>query len=245
MSRRRKIHRRTPEQRQARALKEAAAREVQNERDRQDRIERDRRAEIENEKLAPAVMRQAIVTPDGHVITGPRVQVVDGRAVRASDTGHAYSHRQLRAAARIREDWAAVGQGCNVSAADPARTGGGGDGTGGHAAMLAQIAIRQSLEGAFAYLGAFVPIVQRVILDHIPLSAWPREWNARRERAGLPPASLTDAVILLGQALTRLADYYTPKRDASRPPAVLAFGPARESYVMTVDAIQEMCHAAG
>ncbi len=183
------------------------------------------------------------------MLLGPRVEVVNGRAVRVLSPGSdsdpiaklardskAVTPRHLQAFRRLQQDWADVGAGPNAAAVDYLRSGGGGDGLGGHLAMLGQIDARKSLEGAKAFLGAFWPMVCRVVLDCLPLSVWLSEENERRAARGDGPMASANVVAWVGAAGSRLsAFYWPPKQDERAGPKILTIGPARESYDMTVD----------
>jgi hypothetical protein len=196
------------------------------------RIEADAtRAEYIGETLAPAVMREPVRAPDGHMLLGARVAIVNGRPVRSLPDQIArdplFAHvrltaRQAKAAAIFRMDWEEVGAGIGGGAVDYLRSGGsGGDGQGAHHALVVQLATRARLDAAFAAAGAFSPILARVVLDCIPVSVWARE-------TGQP---IEDAMAWLRGGLDRLANYYAPpvpeRKTTQKYPT---FGPARESY---------------
>jgi len=185
------------------------------------------------------------------MIVGPRVEIIDGRPVRMSALGvdsdpiaklardsKVVTERHLAAFRRLQQDWADVGTGLNAGAIDYLRAGGGsGDQPiiGKDGPMLAQIDARDRLERAIAFLGAFWPIVHRVVLDCVPLSVWLDEENLRRDAKGHGQMATPNVLAWIGAAGARLADFYKPpKPRVDRPPALLTFGPARESYDMRV-----------
>jgi len=234
------------------------------------------RRERLDEQLAPGVLRAEIwsapitlpdkVVPDGlggyrmqrgqsrpaRMITGPRVEIIDGRPVRMSALGvdsdpiaklardsKIVTERHLAAFRRLQQDWADVGAGPNVGAIDYLRAGGGcGDQLiiGKDGPMLAQIDARDRLERAVAFLGAFWPVVRRVVLDCVPLSVWLTEENLRRDAKGHGPMATANVLAWIGAAGARLADFYQPpKPSGERRTTLLTFAPARETYDMSVD----------
>ena len=238
MSKRRKP--RTPEQKQAaaRKLAEKRARALigqarQREIERAAQTERDRLAEICNEALVPAIMRHPIVGADGNMALGPRVQIVAGRPIRAADIGMPCSDRHSRAVARLRAEHAAVGEGCNAPAVDMARAGGGGDGSGGHAAMLAQIAVLDSLRGAMARLSGHAAIARRVLLEYVPVSVWAAETGN----------TVPDAMACLREAVSLLADHYWPPSEGAGRRGMLTVAPPRSDYSVALDGATETCQA--
>jgi len=224
----------------AAAKAEADARRQEFEAERNERI---------GETLAPKILRHPIMQGET-MLLGPRVEVLNGRATRTSQMGtdsdpiaklardsKAVTARHLMAFRRLQQDWADVGAGPNAAAVDYLRTGGGGDGMGGHTAMLAQIEARRQLEGAAAHLGAFWPMVSRVVLDCVPLSVWLDEENIRRSARGDGPMATLNVVAWVGAAGARLCGFYFPPKpeEGVGPVKVLTIGPARASYDMTVD----------
>lgn len=196
------------------------------------RIEADAtRAELIGETLAPAIMREPVIAPDGHMILGARVAIVNGRPVRSLPDQIArdplFAHvrltpRQAKAARIFRLDWEEVGAGIGVGAVDYLRSSGsGGNGHGAHQALVIQLSTRARLDAAFATAGAFSHILARIVLDCIPVSVWARE-------TGQP---IEDAMAWLRGGLDRLANLYTPpvpeRKTAQKYPT---FGPPRESY---------------
>jgi hypothetical protein len=189
------------------------------------------------EHLAPKVQREPIFTAEGQMIVGSRIAIVNGRAVRSDSIATVLNHcraseTQKRAAKQILNDWSDVGAGVGVGAVDYLRSGGGGDGTGGHDAILAQVDARQRLEGALTFLGAFTGIVGRVVFDGIPLSVYAAEMPTDDA-----PKTAVDARALLLMAMSRLAMFYWPPDD--KPVGgelILAFGPARAAYTVELDA---------
>lgn len=187
------------------------------------------------EKLAPKVLRDPIMTKDGHMLVGSRVTIVNGRAVRSDSIATVLSHcgaseTHKRAAKEILKDWLDVGAGVGVGAVDYLRSGGGGDGDGAGAAIIAQADARMRLEYALTFLGAFVGIVARIVFDSIPMSVYAAEISTEDD-----PKTIFDVRALLLAALSRLALFYWPPSD--RPVTgeiVLAFGPPRKAYSLEV-----------
>jgi hypothetical protein len=225
-----------------RTQREAARQKKQRQRERQreaariaaiaeaERMEREaERKERLDEELAPAVMRDAIYADAERtrMLIGPRVQVIDGKPVRGigpmADPINTLDLRphEKRAARLLQLDYRDVGTGLSVGAVDYLRSnGGGGDGLGGHEAMLAQIATRARFDGAMTFLGAFSPGVRRVVLDGVPVSFW-------AEEAGLTEIN---ARAWIAAGLGRLSLFFFPPKPASEKADILTFGPARESY---------------
>lgn len=189
------------------------------------------------EKLAPKVLRDPIVMPSGQMLVGPRVTVVEGRAVRSDSISTVLSHCgasqvQKRAAKRILADWLDVGAGVGVGAVDYLRSGGGGDGEGAGAAIIRQADARICLECALTFLGAFVGVVARIVFDNIPMSIYAAEISTVGDQK-----TVVDVRGLLLAAMSRLVMFYWPPE--TRPVStevVLAFGPARGAYSMELDA---------
>ncbi len=210
---------------------------------------RDREARAE--KLAPQVLRKEIVAPavkatswhDGRaeaVLVGPRVQIVDGRPVRAfglsaeddpvvklARENKAITDRHTDAARRLQLDWEDVGGGLGLGAVDYLRTGGGGGGGAVNEAMLAQAAMRASLDGAMAHLGAFGPAVARIVLDCVPVYAWAAQVGKDMEAA----------IAWLVCALDRLAAFYAPEPRPVRV-RIRTVGPSRAAYGIDGDAAE-------
>jgi hypothetical protein len=192
------------------------------------------RQETIAEHLAPSVLRHPILDRDGGMLVGPRVYIVDGMPVRALALGvegdpvrklareRSITQRHKEAARQLQCDWADVGSGINASAVDYLRSGGGGgDGMGGHAAILGQVQARARLEGAMAHLGAFAPSVVRVVLDCVPVYVWAESVGKARD----------DGVAWIAAALTRLALFYWPAGEvAVEQRRAFVFAPARSAY---------------
>lgn len=179
------------------------------------------------EFLAPKVLRHPIIAQDGRMIVGPRITIVGRQAMRHDPIASMkLPSRHKAAAKRIRADWFTVGTGCSVGAMDYLRSGGGsGDGPAGHAAMLDQIAARTRLEGAWAFLGTFTPVVARVVLDGIPVPVYAREIDRGED--------VLFATLRL--ALARLALFYWPEPiEMAGEVPILTFGPARASYEVEI-----------
>ena len=216
-------------QREAARLKKARQRERQRERARLAAEALAAEREIAAEILAPAVLRRPLMGHDGRLIRGPRIRIVNARPMRADPIGTCrdplITTRHKAASRQLQLDWHDVGCGIGVGAVDYLRSGGAGDGAGGHDAMLEQIATRLRLDAAMTFLGAFAPYVARVALDGIPIPVWIAEIDATR----------ADGMIRLAAGLTRLAAFYWPAVPVVRgEPVILAFGPARESYSVDV-----------
>ena len=189
--------------------------------------------EAHAERLTPAILRHPIATPDGRMLVGARVAIVDGRAVRAMplwsvsdplgamDAPGVRDHHIL-AGRQLQADWHDVGAGLGVPPSDFMRSGGsGGVGPRGHAGMLHQIEVRARLEGALAHAGAFAPSLVRVCLDCIPVGIW-------AEQVG---KAYADALAWIIAGLERLALFYSPEPKPSKP-RILTIGPARAEYEM-------------
>lgn len=228
-------------------LRRERARERQR-RHRERQTERARLAAIAEaeklDKIVPAAQRlEHFAAPSGppsgrrsgSLLTGPRVAVIDGRAVRmmplecGEDPIVAFARKSkqitelhVEAARRLQLDWDEVGTGLNVGAIDYLRVGGGGSGGDGtNMAMMAQVAARLRLEAALTWLGAFAPAMARVVLDNVPINVWAAE-------EGKAPR---DAVAWLVAGLDRLLMFYRPpSRQQGGTPHPLAFGPARAAY---------------
>jgi len=183
------------------------------------------------EALAPLAMREAAHAPSGALLHGPRVVVIDGRAVRGlphvSEDPLArirLTGSQARAARMLRLDYDEVGAGIGPSAVDWSSGGGNagpGAGSGAHAALVRQLETRARLEGALTHAGAFTPCLRRVVCDCVPVCVWAREVGKSQD----------DAMAWLRAGLDRLTGFYfvtAPERPRSR--ALVGFGPERESY---------------
>lgn len=204
-----------------------------------ERMERDAvRKEIADETLAPAIMRLPIFTADGRMLLGSRVQIVEGRPVRAFSRDWqdnpidrvALPKRERRAAAALRADWSDVGSGLGVGAVDWLRSGGKSEGERppGHDAMMDQIEARANLIGAMTHAGAFAPSIARVVLDCIPLGTWAVETGK----------SFTDAKGWIIAGLGRVASFYWPARPVVRGYIeILTMGPPREDYDTSLEAL--------
>jgi hypothetical protein len=170
------------------------------------------------EELAPAVLRNPIVRPDGSVLRGAKISIVDGRPERALPlidrdvVGDLHSRspqmtdRLKRAARLLQADVSEVGGGVNVNPANWARegvSGGSSDGSGAHAGLLRQVACQDRLRGAAEALGAHGDGVSRVVIDGLSVAAWSAE-------SGLEPAVALAWVL---QGLSKLANYYWPAND--------------------------------
>jgi hypothetical protein len=165
------------------------------------------RREISDERLAPAVMRNPVMRPDGSMLVGARVSIVHGRAMHSDPISNLaknsplFGDRHKFAARRLQQDVNDVGAGVNASAVDLMGAGGGrGDGTGGHLAILDQIATRERLQSGLATLGGLVSGVVRVVIDCLPVTVWACE-------AGL---ETKDALQQVSAGLLRLANFYNP-----------------------------------
>lgn len=204
----------------------------------------EKETERRNERLAPAVLRAPVMAKarkatewhDGRpevMLVGPRVQIVDGRPVRAFSVSDgddpivklarenkAFTERHTAAARQLQLDWEDVGGGLGLGAVDYLRTGGGGGGGAINEAMLAQAKTRARLDAAMAYLGAFAPSVARVVLDCIPARIWAEETGKTHP----------EAAVWLALALERLAGFYWPQDTQTRRPRILTIGPSRSTY---------------
>lgn len=191
--------------------------------------------EAHAERLTPAILRHPIATPDGRMLVGARVAIVDGRAVRAMplwsvsdplgamDAPGVKDHH-IRAGRQLQADWHDVGAGLGVPPSDIMRSGGsGGVGPRGHAGMLHQIEVRARLEGALAHAGAFAPSLVRVCLDCIPVGIW-------ADQVG---KTYPDALAWITAGLDRLALFYEPAPKPSKL-RILTIGPARADYEMAL-----------
>lgn len=183
------------------------------------------------ERAAPAIMRDQVKSEHGYVLRGVQIEVVNGKPARVDPIAALkLTGRQRQAGRQIQADWREVASGINVGAVDYLRSGsGGGDGTGAHFGIFNQILIRRRLDGAITFLGAFAPLVARVVLDCIPAHQW-----AYQE--GRP---VEDASRWVAAALDRLALYYWPPQivvgmSGGRTKRILSFGPPREDYDLDV-----------
>lgn len=220
------------------AQREAARTKKQRQRDRKRlavRLAVEREAEMREataEYLAPAIMRQSITSPDGRMLVGPRVLVTEGKPARSNAlemeiglTNRDFTDAMKDAMKKFRLDWSDVGVGINVAAVDYLRSGGGCGGSGGHQAILEQVRARVRLEGAMAHLGAFAPMVCRVVLDCVPISVWVLEGDPIRT----PPEGVADVLL----ALARLVSFYDPP--STKRVVIRTIGPRREEYTTDVD----------
>ena len=170
-----------------------------------ERIEREGIAfEAMSESLAPRVVREEIRAPDGRLIRGPLVQIIDGRPVLSAladpiAISQKFTSRQKRAAHLLQLDWRTVGAGINAGAVDYLRSGGGGA-SGSNLAIINQIVIRERLDGAFNAAGAFGPGLARVVLDCVSLAHW-------AETVGKAP---DEAAAWIAAGLDRLVAFYWP-----------------------------------
>lgn len=191
-----------------------------------EQLERDiLKREVLDEYAAPAIMRCPILMADGHMLLGPRVQVIDGCPARVDPVAALkLTARQRRAGRQLAADWREVGAGISMCAVDWMR-GSHGEGLGGHAAIRRQIDTRQRLEGVLAFLGAFAPLVARVVMDCIPLSVW-------AEQAG---RTHDQAIGWLSAALDRAALFYWPQSPGRLPTErILTIGPPRSDYAVDI-----------
>jgi hypothetical protein len=185
------------------------------------------RIEADAECLAPAVMRNAVTAPDGHMLIGPRTTVANGRVSRADPIAgcKAFTEAQRHAARKLQLDYNDVGTGIGVGAVDYLRSGGGGgSGDGGHTAILEQCRARARLEGAMASAGALSHALARVVLDGVPISVWVQEpdpYGVERDTAA--------GVAWIGLGLDRLAAFYNPPVEA-RGVKIRTIGPGRGEY---------------
>ena len=208
--------------RQRRAAEKEIARIAEAERQRIKADEDERRAE----ELAPGVLRKPIIA-NGYMLVGPRIRVINGRAERGPDFAFA-PHRCRKAARQLQLDWQDVGSGLTSGAADYLRSG-RGDGDGVHIAMRAQIDARARLDGAMAWLGAFAPMIARVVLDCVPIPVWAVETDLMPE----------GAVAHVVAGLNRLADFYRPAIKPHEIRVIPVLGPSREAYHVAGEFIGE------
>lgn len=192
-----------------------------------ERIERDAaRKEIIDETFVSRVLRHPVLTPGGYMLVGARIEVAAGRPARIDPVlALKLTERQRRAARQIQTDWREVGAGLNVGAVDYLRSGGGGDGSGGHGAMRRQIDTRARLDAAMAFLGAFAPLVAKVVLDCIPPKVWAYQEGRPVEDAGRWVAAALDRLALF---------YWPPREDGVSRECILTIGPPRSAYDLSV-----------
>lgn len=188
------------------------------------------RQEIEDEMRAPAVLRRAIVAPDGTMLRGPRVEVIAGRPAHVDPViSLKLSNRERRAAHQLQTDWREVGAGLSIGSGGWLRvSGGSGDQPiiGKDGAMLAQIEARKRLDGALAHVGSFAPCLARVVLDCVPVAVWAVEANL----------TMVNATAWIGAGLELLSRFYWPPReDGASRERILTIGPSRDSYDMSVE----------
>lgn len=242
-ARREKERLRKQRQRERRAKAAQAAALAEAERLEAEAKDRDRR----DEKLAPAVLRAPIMAPalnptswrpDGRpetMLVGSRVQIVDGRPVRAfgltaeddpvvnlAGKNNSITARHTDAARQLQLDWEDVGSGLGLGAVDYLRTGGGGGSGAINQAMLDQAMVRARLDGAMAHVGAFAPVLARVVLDCVPVYVWAAETGK----------DMTQAIAWLVCALDRLVGFYNPERQLARVLGIRTVAPSRASYAV-------------
>lgn len=223
---------RTAEKREESRTRKQRQRDRERERNRQKAADLAIHQEAQSEDLAPRVLREAIMATGGYgMILGPRVVVVNGRAVHAYPgyprnpvEGVRYkdvTKRHQEAAQRFQQDWADVGAGCGATAVDYARARSrGGSPAGENRSMLAQIDIRDRLDLAFVALGNYGAAVCRVVIDCIPISVWAEE---RKIDIGV-------AVQFIVMGLDLLVAHYFPETISPGSGKLMGFGPARVSY---------------
>ena len=199
--------------------------------------------EQRHEDMSPIHMRQPVAVgscgSNTDLLIGARVQIVNGRPVRAAPIGTLsdpiadrgpkslrLSSNARRAARELQRDWSDVGAGVTSGVANLMSDGGGGKSgkPPGHDAMLAQIEARRRLEAAVIYMGAFAPGVVRIVIDCIPVATWATE-------AG---KSYGEARAWLEAGLSRLAGFYWPAVPVRRGAVeILTVGPARTEYSLS------------
>ena len=200
-------------------------------------------AEQLHESMAPVHVRRAVTvgsqTGDVGMLIGARVQIVNGRPVRAAPIGTLsdpiadrgpkslrLSSNARRAARELQRDWSDVGAGVTSGVANLMSDGHGGQSgkPPGHDAMLAQIEARRRLDAAVTYMGAFAPGVVRIVIDCIPVATWATE-------AG---KDYGEARAWLEAGLSRLAGFYWPAVPVRRGAVeILTVGPARSDYSLS------------
>lgn len=218
------------------AIKRAKAREkkqTQRQRQRERRrlaaMQEAERMEQKAENVVPRIMRMPIMTADGTMLLGARVDVVNGRPVRvdpiADSRSKMFTEDRKRAARRIQQDWHDVGAGIGVGAIDYLRTHGGGDGMGLDAGVLAQIEMRRRLDAAIAFLGAFAPSIARVVLDCIPIAVWVTEPDPQRA----DHRTVDEGIAWIAAGLDRLVTFYDPPATGGDV-RIRVLAPGRASY---------------
>ncbi len=223
----------TPERRAKNRLRQERKRERDREANRLlalaevERAERDARLrEIADEEVVSRALRQPQIVK-GRMLVGVRMEVTEGRPARVDVLAALkLTERRKRAGHQLVADWREVGGGVNVAAVDYLRTGGAGEGLGGHAALRRQIDTRQRLDGALAAAGAFAGLLARVLLDGVPLAVWAEEEGRTWELARR----------CIDVALDRVAAWFWPPREGrAMGERILTFGPARGEYDMEVE----------
>lgn len=222
----------TPERREKNRIRQERKRERDRERDRllalaeAERQERDTaRREISDEMVVSNALRRPLIGRDGTMLIGARMEVIEGRPSRVDVLAALkLSPRRKRAGHQLQADWREVGAGVNVAAVDYLRAGGAGEGMGGHAALVRQIATHDRLRAALTASGAFAGLLSRVVLAGVPLAVW-------AEEAGKTWALARRCIDV---ALDRVADSYYPESEGRAGERILTIGPARAEYDMAV-----------
>ena len=171
------------------------------------------------EELAPLAQRVSVHDASGALLRAPRLAVVDGRAIRTQPLG--LSRPQRLAAARFASDWDEA----QTISAGVARLEGGPHGVSGSAApdaaVVRLIAVRARLEGAMAWVGAFLPALLLCVCGRAPVAEWARESGQDK----------TEALAWVRAGINRLVMYYD---NGERPKPVkmeiVSFGPERGEY---------------
>jgi hypothetical protein len=172
---------------------------------------RAQRQEDADEAIAPAIQRNAVLDASGEILRAARVQR-DGVAFSRADPlkhladiaerGGMFTAQHIAAARRLVTTWDAVGDGVGLGASDwgSLRSARGSAPTtpAGHSALLAQVAQRMEIEGAWTWLGGLWPCLECVVLRGMALSAWAAKADIGRNAA---PGFLL-------AALVRLVEYY-------------------------------------
>ena len=185
------------------------------------------------EQAAPRVMRTPIVTQDGTMLIGARIEIVNGRAHRAdpiaASKSKAFTATHKQAARRLQQDWHDVGAGIGSGALDYLRTSGARNGVGLDVAVLEQIHTRRRLEAAMAHLGAFAPAIARVVLDCVPIAVWVLEPDPTRSE----PRTVDEGIAWLAAGLGRLATHYWPPAPAVDG-VIRVLAPERAAYEVRI-----------
>ena len=185
------------------------------------------------EQAAPAIMRAPIVSQDGTMLIGARIEIVNGRAHRADPIAASKSAQftadHKKAARRLQQDWHDVGAGIGVGALDYLRTRGSGDGVGWDTSVLEQIETRRRLESALTFLGAFAPSIARVVLDCVPIAVWVQEPDPTRSE----PRTVDEGIAWLAAGLGRLAKHYWPPAPAVDG-VIRVLAPERAAYEVRI-----------